>query len=474
MYDYDLIIIGSGPAGEKAAIQAAILGAKVLIIEKGDWPGGASVLTGTIPSKAIRETACYINHLKKNHLHGFEVKVTQQLSALEVLHRHNLISNRRAKGILINFKKYNIAYIQAKASFIDRHQLALTYPNQDSKSSPSIKKVSAPKIIIAVGSKPFHPDDVGFDHKFIVDSDSILKISEIPKSLIIYGGGVIGCEYASIFSYLGTKIFLVSPQADLLSFLDKEISSCIKSIYEKSGITIYLDAQYEKISQKNDQVSLKLKSGEIISANMLLYANGRQGNTKGLCLDNCGLNVNQKSQLDVNKCFQTSINNIYAVGDIIGFPALASTANGQGRSAAQHAIKGHFEFSDLKNIPIGIYTIPEVSMVGLSEEALNEKKIPYEKGICHFKDLARAELLGEEEGLLKLLFSPKSKKLLGVHIIGYYASDLIHIGQAIIYYGGTIDYFLKEVINFPTLSSAYKVAAWDAIGRLNETFNEQL
>ena len=357
-------------------------------------------------------------------------------------------------------KTKKVDYYNAQATLETPEKISLLFTDKKKQ------QLTAKKIVIAVGTRPYHPEDVSFGGVRILDSDTILNLQEIPKSLIVYGGGVIGCEYATMFSRLSTEVFLVNPKPKLLDFLDQDLSAMMQELMKLSHIHLIFGQDYQVIEESEKKVKLVLRSAETLQADYLLYANGRRGNAENLGLENCSIPLNSRNQIPVNEHYQTLNPNIYAVGDIIGFPSLVSTGNEQGRCAAQHAILGTNKFLNSKNIPLAVYTIPEIAAVGLTEAELKSSHTPYEKGICYFRELARPSLVGEEDGFIKLLFCPKTKILFGVHILGYYASDLIHIGQAVIHYQGTLDYFLEEVINFPTFSSGYKVAALEGLSKI--------
>jgi len=457
---YDIAVIGAGPAGEKAALEAASLGAKVIIIEKSAQPGGASVITGTIPSKSLRETVKYIMTLAQQDINGISLSLKRPISVNELMHRKDVVVAQRVDDILDTYQKKNIDFIFGSARFLSKDQLII---KRQAKEDRIIK---AKKTIIAVGTVPYHPPDIEFDGKCILDSDSILSLDKIPESMAVYGGGVIGCEYASIFSLLGVKVHLIDPRGTLLSFLDREISILLAGILKQCGIDLLLGETYENISFHENKVQTVLQSGTTVETNTILYANGRQGTAEKLNLKNCGLELNSRSQLNVNDNYQTETTNIYAIGDVIGFPSLVSVSNEEGRLAARHAVLGTNVTRVSEDIPYGIYTIPEIGLIGATEQELIENKTPYEKGICLFKDLARGLIIGDRRGLLKLLFHRETHCLLGVHICGKSATELIHIGQAVMSLGGTIEYFLENVFNFPTLSAAYKVAASDGLRRM--------
>lgn len=459
---YDIAVIGAGPAGEKAALEAAAAGAKTIIIEKGARPGGASVITGTIPSKSLRETVKYVMSLTQQDISGISVSLNRPISIRELMHRKNVVMTQRVEDIMEIYTEKNVDCVFGDACFQSPEQILVRNPEKGDRV------IHADKTIIAVGTVPYHPSDIEFDGKRILDSDTILHLDDIPESLTVFGGGVIGCEYATIFSLLGVKVKLVDTRGTLLSFIDRELSELLAHIFEESGIELLLGEMYNSIGLNGSMVRTELHSGKVLETDALLYANGRQGTADRLLLENCGLEVNSRNQLDVNQNYQTTQPNIYAIGDVIGFPSLVSVSNEEGRLAAKHAVKGLGVYRVGGDIPYGIYTIPEVAMIGASEQELIDEKIPYEKGICRFKDLARGLIIGDRRGLLKLLFHSETHQLLGAHICGQSAAELIHIGQAVWNLGGRIEYFLETVFNFPTLSSAYKVAASDGLRRLAE------
>jgi len=460
---YDIAIIGAGPAGEKAAIEAAALGASVVIIEKGIRPGGASVITGTIPSKSLRETVKYIETLSQTEISGVNVSLTKEISVSELMHRKNTVITQRVDDIIDTYHSHNIDVIFGKASFSTPHELIVnTIENNEEVV------VRADRFIIAVGTIPYHPPELIFDGKYILDSDTILQLAEIPKSLAVIGGGVIGCEYATIFSKLGTKVYLVDPKGALLDFIDSDISKELAKVMETDGVILKLGQHYEEIKVVDETVEILLSTGETIHTSAVLCASGRQGMADQLNLDICGLEVNSRCQLKVDSNYQTQVPHIYAVGDVIGFPSLVSVSNEEGRMAACHAVTNADVCRVGADIPYGIYTIPEIGMIGLTEKQLQEKDIPYGVGKCSFFNLARGLIIGDRRGMMKILFHQDTHKVLGVHIFGQSAAELIHIGQAVMNLNGKIEYFVDTVFNFPTLSAAYKVAARDGLAKSKE------
>jgi len=455
---YDIAVIGAGPAGEKAAIEASGLGAKTVIIEKGSKPGGAGLITGTIPSKSLRETVKYVESLSQSSITGIDICRDQKMTVQELMHRKKRVIKHRTSDILATYKKNDIDFITGMAKFISSNQLSI---NPGTKTNEFI--IQAKKIIIAVGAKPYHPDSLNFDAKYILDSDTILNLKDIPESMVVIGGGVIGSEYATIFAKMGTKVILIDSNRMLLNFIDHDISNALADEMQRDGVKLRLGSGYKKAEVLNNRVVTTLINGEIIETSALLCASGREGMTENLNLKVCGLETDPRNQLKVNSNYQTSVHDIYAVGDVIGFPSLVSVSNEEGRMAAQHAVSNR-EVSRIKtNIPYGIYTIPEISMIGMNQEQIKNENIPYIVGICQFKDLARSLIIGSEKGMLKLLFHKNTHKLLGVHIFGQSAAELIHIGQSVIAFNGGADYFLETVFNFPTLSAAYKVATHNAL-----------
>ena len=456
---YDIAVIGSGPGGEKAAIEAARLGAKTVIIEKGSKPGGAGLITGTIPSKSLRETVKYVESLSQSSISGIDVCRDKRLTVQELMYRKKKVIEHRVDDIMGAYEKNSIDFIAGTAKFNSSNRLVI----HKGKETGDVT-VQAEKIIIAVGTKPYHPDNLNFDAEYILDSDTILQLKDIPESLTVIGGGVIGCEYATIFSKMGTKVTIIDSNMMILNFIDHDISNALTYEMQKDGVQLKLGTAYETVQVLNNHVVTTLMNGEKIKTSALLCASGREGMTDGLNLKVCGLKTNSRNQLEVNSNYQTAVPNIYAVGDVIGFPSLVSVSNEEGRMAAQHAVSNKKGSRIGSDIPYGIYTMPEISMTGLTEDQAKKEKIPYVVGTCQFKDLARGLIIGHKEGMLKLLFHSKTQKLLGVHIFGQSAAELIHIGQCVIAFNGSIDYFLKTVFNFPTLSAAYKVAARNALG----------
>jgi NAD(P) transhydrogenase len=461
MRRYDVLIVGSGPGGQKAAIQAAKLGKKVAIIEKSPFIGGAGIHTGTLPSKTLRETALIYSGFKQRAIFGLQLTLNREIALSELMHKKSEVARLQMEVIIDQFSRNNVEVIYGEASFAGPDTLLL-------KGNGSTLELAAEFIILAPGSRPARPPEVPFDAEHIYDSDSILGLDRIPGSLTVVGGGVIGCEYACIFGALGVKVNLVEKKARLLSFVDEEIVTSLMYWMRHSGVTFRLDEEVIDISvERPGRVITRLKSGKVMVSEKLLYTMGRVGNSDALNLGAIGLKADYRGLVSVNEHFQTAVPNIYAIGDVIGFPSLASTSMEQGRRAVCHAFQKEGITCEVPGLlPFGIYTIPEISMIGETEESLTLKGIPYEAGCAYFHEVARGQIIGDVHGMLKLLFDRNSRLILGVHIVGERASELIHIGQAVMSYGGPIDYFKDAVFNYPTLSDAYKVAALNGLNKL--------
>jgi NAD(P) transhydrogenase len=462
MEKYDVLVIGSGPAGQKAAIQAAKLGRRVAVFEKEPFIGGAGLQTGTIPSKTLRETALYLSGLKQRVIYGFQCILGKNVEFQELIHRKNSVVQRQMEVIIDQFSRNNIEIIYGEASFESPQVLRVRNVHGQEES------YQGEIVLIAVGSRPNRPSEIPFGERSVYDSDTILKIDTIPNSLTIIGGGVIGCEYASVFACLGTRVTIVEKKDRLLGFADEEIVNSLVYWMRHSGVVMHLGEELEKIEvERPDRVVAHLKSGKQVVSERLLFTLGRNANTEGLNLEGVGVELGKRGRVQVDKDFRTNVKNIFAAGDVIGGPSLASTSMEQGRRAMCTALMQECPVSGTPNLlPYGIYTIPEISMFGETEESLTEQGIPYEIGQAYFNEVARGQIIGDSYGMLKLLFHRDTRKLLGVHIIGERATEIIHIGQAVMSANWTIDYFINTVFNYPTLSDAYKVAALNGINRL--------
>jgi len=461
-YDYDAIVIGSGPGGEGAAMGLVKQGARIAVIERYHNIGGGCTHWGTIPSKALRHAVSRIIEFNQNPLYSDHSRLLRSSFADILNHTENVISQqtRMRQGF---YERNHCELFQGDARFIDANTVEIGFPDG------TTDRLTAEKFVIACGSRPYHPADVDFIHPRIYDSDSILNLHHEPGHVIIYGAGVIGCEYASIFRGLNVKVDLINTRDRLLAFLDQEMSDSLSYHFWNSGVVIRHNEEFEKVEAVQDGVIVHLKSGKKVKADCLLYANGRTGNTDSLSLENVGLEADSRGLLKVNSMYQTAQPHIYAVGDVIGYPSLASAAYDQGRIAAQAIIKGEASAHLIEDIPTGIYTIPEISSVGKTEQQLTAMKVPYEVGRAQFKHLARAQIVGMHVGSLKILFHRETKEILGIHCFGERAAEIIHIGQAIMEQkngGNTIEYFVNTTFNYPTMAEAYRVAALNGLNRL--------
>ncbi|WP_051303014.1 Si-specific NAD(P)(+) transhydrogenase [Psychromonas aquimarina] len=462
-YDYDAVVIGSGPGGEGAAMKLAKGGLRVAVIEKYHDIGGGCTHWGTIPSKALRHSVSQLIELQHNALFINNYPQKQSFTFADVLRHTEQVISRQVSMRSGFYNRNNCSLHFGEASFIDNHTIAVR--NKDGSS----EKITAENVIIATGSRPYHPEDIDFSAANIYDSDTILSLDYQPKHIVIYGAGVIGSEYASIFRGLGVKTDLINTQNRLLSFLDDEMSDAISYHFRNSGIILRHDEAYKKIEAVKNGVVIHFKSGKKMKADCLLFANGRTGNTDKLNLQSVGLKPDGRGQLAVNSHYQSEVKNIYAVGDVIGYPSLASAAYDQGRIAAHVILTREGKKKLIKDIPTGIFTIPEISSVGKTEQMLTQQQVPYEVGRAQFKDLARSQILGSEVGSLKILFHRETKEILGIHCFGERAAEIIHIGQAIMEQKGeanSIEYFVNTTFNYPTMAEAYRVAALNGLNRL--------
>jgi len=454
---YDLIVIGSGPAGEKGAAQAAYFGKKVALIERSAYLGGAGINTGTVPSKTLRETALYFSGMLQRGLYGIDYSLKDNMTVADFMHREQAVVAREREIIQHNLDRHNIEVFWGEASLKDAHTVKVHTTNGTDT------ELEADFILVATGSSPFHPPDVPFDGQLIFDSDTILRMPFIPKTLAVVGGGVIGCEYASVFAALGAQVTLIEGREQILPFVDQEIVSRLIDQLSRLNVRLLLQQKVSKTEKSANQVHLTLESGETITVDGALYASGRQGNVSGLGLETLGIEMGKRGLIVVNDKYQTTLPNIYAAGDVIGFPALASTSMEQARVAMAHAFNLSYKEHVSPVLPLAVYTVPEIAMVGLTEEDCKQKNIPYLIGRTYSENNARGQIIGDS-GMLKLIFTPEDKKLLGVHIIGEMASELVHIGSQILSTNGTIDVFIQSVYNYPTLSDMYKYAAYDGLG----------
>lgn len=461
-YDFDAIIIGTGPGGEGAAMKLSKREKHVAIIERYHSVGGGCTHWGTIPSKALRQSVSRLIEYNSNPLFN-EGQHKKRLTFQDILSHASAVIRKQVNLRTGFYNRNQVEHYFGEASFIDANTIQVL------KDDGSVETITAKEIVIATGSRPYHPDDVDFSHPRVYDSDSILSLDHSPKHVIIYGAGVIGSEYASIFRGLGVKVDLINTRDRLLSFLDDEMSDSLSYHLWNNGVVIRHGEQIERVEANDDSVTVYLESGKKMRADCLLFANGRTGNTADLNLENAGLVADGRGQLNVNSQYQTDVNNIYAVGDVIGYPSLASAAYDQGRICASGMLNGDSKAKLIVDIPTGIYTIPEISSVGKTEQELTEAKIPYEVGRAQFKHLARAQISHNLVGSLKILFHSETKEILGIHCFGENAAEIIHIGQAIMQQtngGNNIEYFVETTFNYPTMAEAFRVAALNGLNRL--------
>ena len=457
--DFDLLVIGSGPAGQKAAIQAAKARRSVALVEQRRHLGGVSVNTGTIPSKTIREAVLYLTGLSQRGLYGQDYRLKDEISIDDLAMWTRQVVERERSVVRDQLLRNHVTLIEGTARFVDPSTIAVDQEDGE-------RLVSGEAIVIATGSPPAHPPDVAFDGRTILDSDDIvLRLDTIPRTLIVVGAGVIGVEFASMFAALGTKVTVVDGRTDMLDFCDREIVDALRYHLRDAGMMFRFGELVTKVEQRGDATLTTLASGKQIAAEVVFYAAGRQGATSALALENAGLEADARGRIAVDSRYRTTVEHIYAAGDVIGFPSLASTSAEQGRLAAADACG--LDVRPSGELPFGIYSIPEIGFVGRTELELTEAAVPYEVGVSYYRELARGQILGDTHGLMKLLVSPDDRRLLGVHALGAQATEVVHIGQAVLGLGGTVDFLVETVFNYPTLAEAYKVAALDAVNKLS-------
>lgn len=463
-YDYELLVIGSGPAGQRAAIQAAKLNKRVAVVERKAILGGVCINTGTIPSKTLREAVLHLSGYREHSLYGASYTVKQNITMADLLYRTDHVVQHELDIIRHQLQRNRVELISAEASFVDPNTVRLKYVD-----GRGWRDVSAAHVVIATGTNATKSDRIPFDGKRIFISDDLLQLDHLPRTLTVVGAGVIGLEYASIFAALGVRVTIIDKRRRLLPFVDAEIIDSLTYHLNQQRAIMRLGEEVDRIEPITDEygerVKIHLVSGKQIVTEMALYSIGRTGATRSLNIESAGLQTDERGLLKVNEYYQTNIPNVYAVGDVIGFPSLASTSMEQGRLAACHAF-GIRTQSSPELFPYGIYTIPEISTVGRNEEELTEQGIPYEVGKAQYREIARGQIIGDQTGLLKLIFHLDTHELLGVHIIGEGASELVHIGQAVMAFKGRVEYFINNVFNYPTLAECYKTAAFDGINRL--------
>lgn len=459
--NYDLIVIGSGPAGQKGAIAASKAGKRVAVIDRKAMIGGVSLHRGTIPSKTLREVIMYLSGIRQRSFYGKDYSVKENISSEDLDTRIKIVEQREMAVINDQLKRNDIQMFYGMAKFIDKHTVEID-------SDEGILKLKGKHFLVACGTRPADNPKIPFDGKRIINVDQILNLEVMPRKMIIVGAGVVGLEYASMFSVMDVEVTLIEQRPEVLPFVDKEIIDRLTYHLRNQNTIFRLDETLKNVTKDvHGMVVAELESGKTIKAEILVYAVGRQANSDLLNLDVLGIEMDKRGKIDVNKSFQTKVSHIYAAGDVIGFPALAASSMEQGRMAACKMFGASANYRP-ELLPYGIYTIPEISMIGKTEQELTMAKVPYESGLARFSELARGGIMGLEIGMLKLLFDPKTHQLLGVHIIGETATELIHIGQTVISFGGTLEYFRDTVFNYPTLAEAYKVAALDGLNKLQD------
>jgi NAD(P) transhydrogenase len=460
-YDYDLVVVGVGPAGEKGAAQAAYYGKRVACVEAAREPGGAAVHTGTLPSKTLRETALFLSGFRQRELYGLSVEINPATAIPKLLSRKNAVVDLEVARIRWNLERHGVPLLRGTARFVDPHTIELASP----EGAP--RKITSEVFLVATGSRPHHPPDIPFDDEDVDDSDTILQIDRLPGSLVVVGGGVIGCEYAAMFAAMRVAVTLVEGRPRLLPFLDEEIAERLRGAMQALGVTFHLGRTTKSIRRVPGRgIVSTLDDGREIDAEKVLASSGRGGCTAGMGLEVIGVDVDKRGTIKVDDDFRTAVPNVYAAGDVIGFPALASTSMEQARVAICHAFGFAYKRQMSHLYPFGIYTIPEVGSVGFSEEGARAAGREAVVGRAFYRDNARGKIVGDKDGIIKLVVERGSKKLLGCHCIGERATELVHTGQSIMLLDGTIDAFIEMVFNYPTLSEMFKYAAYDALGAL--------
>jgi NAD(P) transhydrogenase len=461
VHDFELLVIGSGPGGQKAAIAAAKLDREVAVVERPDMLGGVCLNTGTIPSKTLREAILYLTGVDQREIYGQSYRVKDEITIADLTARTRHVVTRENDVVRAQLTRNRVTIIPGTARFTGPHDVAVD------DGGGRTRKVSAAKIVIATGTEPARPDTVAFDDRTIIDSDGIIHLGQVPRSMVVAGAGVIGIEYASMFAALGTKVTVVERRNRMLEFCDEEVVEALKYHLRDLAVTFRFGETVASVESRPEGAMALLHSGKKIPADTVLYSAGRHGMTGGLGLEAAGLVADNRGRITVDEFFRTEVPHIYAVGDVIGFPALAATSMEQGRLAAHHAFGEPARTAQVPQ-PIGIYSIPEISFVGQTEDELTEACVPFEVGVARYRELARGQIVGDSYGVLKLLVSPQDRRLLGVHVFGTGATELIHIGQAVMGCGGTVDYLVDAVFNYPTLAESYKVAALDATNKMRQ------
>ena len=458
---YDLVVIGSGPAGQRAAVAAAKMGKRVAVVEARSVVGGVCINTGTIPSKTMREAVLHLSGFNYRNIYGVNYRVKEKITMADLAFRVQAVIKTEVDVTEAQLSRNGIDVVHGIARFVDPHQVHVEGPQAE-------VTLESERIIIAVGTKPATSDKVPVNGRTIVNSDQIMGLDALPKSLIVVGGGVIGVEYCCMFAVLGVRATLIEKRPRLLEFADQEIIEALSYHLRDSRVTMRMGEEVESVEEPTPgTVVANLESKKKVSGDALLYAVGRQGNVDDLNLAAAGIEADKRGRIAVDDHYQTKVEHIYAVGDVVGFPSLASVSMEQGRIAAARAFDDQAATSNPSFYPYGIYTIPEISFIGKTEEQLTDEDVPYEVGMAYYREVARGQITGDINGRLKLIFHRDTRKVLGVHIIGEGAAELVHIGQAVMTLDGTVDYFIDTVFNYPTLAECYKVAAFNGLGRLH-------
>ncbi|QXE38579.1 Si-specific NAD(P)(+) transhydrogenase [Streptomyces sp. GMY02] len=461
MPDFDMLVIGSGPGGQKAAIAAAKLGRRVAVVDRPNMVGGVSIHTGTVPSKTLREAVLYLTGLTQRDLYGQSYRLKEEITVADLTARTEHVMGLEVDVVRNQLARNQVTLLSGTGRFVDDHTVAVR------DASGQERVFTAGHIVIATGTRPARPASVEFDDRTVLDSDSVLSMERVPRSMVIVGAGVIGMEYASMFAALGSKITVVEQREGMLGFCDVEVVEALKYRLRDLAVTFRFGETVAAVERHEEGALTILESGKKIAADAVMYSAGRQGMTEELDLDKAGLSADRRGRITVDEHYRTEVPHIYAVGDVIGFPALAATSMEQGRVAAYHAC-GEPVNAMHHLQPIGIYTIPEISFIGRTEDQLTDERVPFEVGVARYRELARGQIIGDAHGMLKLLVSPEDRKLLGVHCFGSGATELIHIGQAVMGCGGTVDYLVDAVFNYPTLAESYKVAALDVTNKIRQ------